>query len=205
AERAVLGAILMEPTALPRAIELLAADEFYKDVHRKIYGAMVRLFERSEPADVLTVTEELKRAGELEEVGGPAALATCMEEAIVATQFAAYAAIVREKAALRDMIRTAHDLMQEELERRRPGLAAGQRRRGLPTCGASRFPRGPTCPTGGRRRRRGRAGPRGRGGCRGRARPPRDRPARGARRRRWRSKGREDLADRERLALRDRR
>src|SRR5919201_3576711 len=85
AERAVLGAVLLEPAILPRAIELLTPDEFYKDAHRKIYAAMLRLFDRSEPADLLTVSEELRRAGQLEEVGGQAALATLMEEATVAT------------------------------------------------------------------------------------------------------------------------
>ena len=116
AERAVLGAVLLEPNIISRAIELLQADEFYKDAHRKIYGAMLRLFERSEPADVLTVTEELKRAGELEEVGGQAALATLMEEATVATQFASYAQIVRDKAQLRELIRVARELTEHGFE-----------------------------------------------------------------------------------------
>jgi replicative DNA helicase len=116
AERALLGAILLEPAILARAIELLGADEFYKDGHRKIYAAMVRLFERSEPADVLTVTEELKRAGELEEVGGQAALATLMEEATVATQFGAYAQIVRDKAQLRELIRVAREITEHGFE-----------------------------------------------------------------------------------------
>jgi replicative DNA helicase len=112
AERAVLGAILLEPQIIPRAIELLKPDEFYKDGHRKIYGAMVRLFDRSEPADALTVAEELRRAGELDDVGGQAALATLMEEATVATQFAAYAQIVRDKAQLRELIRVARELTE---------------------------------------------------------------------------------------------
>jgi replicative DNA helicase len=116
AERALLGAILLEPAILARAIELLGADEFYKDGHRKIYAAMVRLFERSEPADVLTVTEELKRAGELDEVGGQAALATLMEEATVATQFGAYAQIVRDKAQLRELIRVAREITEHGFE-----------------------------------------------------------------------------------------
>jgi replicative DNA helicase len=112
AERAVLGAILLEPQIIPRAIELLNPDEFYKDGHRKIYGAMVRLFDRSEPADALTVAEELRRAGELDDVGGQAALATLMEEATVATQFTAYAQIVRDKAQLRELIRVARELTE---------------------------------------------------------------------------------------------
>lgn len=113
AERAVLGAVLLEPSLLPRAVELLGPEEFYKEGHRKIYAAMLRLFERSEPADLLTVTEELRRAGELDEVGGPATLATLMEEAALATQFATYAVIVREKALLRELIRVGRELVEQ--------------------------------------------------------------------------------------------
>ena len=113
AERAVLGAILLEPAILARAVELLTADEFYKDGHRKIFMAMIRLFERAEAADVLTVSEELRRAGELEEVGGQATLATLMEEAAVATQFTTYAMMVREKALLRELIRVGREMAEQ--------------------------------------------------------------------------------------------
>lgn len=116
AERAVLGAILLEPAILPRAVELLAADEFYKDAHRRIYTVMLGLFERGEPADALTVSEELRREGHLEEVGGQAALATLMEEATVATQFATYAGIVRDKAQLRELIRVAREVVEQGFE-----------------------------------------------------------------------------------------
>lgn len=116
AERAVLGAILLEPAMLHRAVELVSADEFYKDGHRKIYAAMLRLFDRSEPADALTVAEELGRTGELDEVGGPATLATLMEEATVATQFPTYTLIVREKAQLRELIRAGRDLAEQAFE-----------------------------------------------------------------------------------------
>src|SRR5439155_14369113 len=95
AERAVLGCILIEPSVLPRAIELVQPEDFYKEGHRKIFGAMLRLFERSEPADTLTVAEELRRAGALEEVGGQATLAAIREEATVAMQFVFYADLVR--------------------------------------------------------------------------------------------------------------
>jgi len=117
AERAVLGNVLLEPAALlPRAIELLTPEEFFKDGHRKIFAAMVRLFERGEPADVLTVAEELRRAGQLEEVGGQAALATLLEEATVAAQFTTYATIVREKALLRELIRVAREVVEQGFE-----------------------------------------------------------------------------------------
>jgi replicative DNA helicase len=116
AERAVLGAILLEPTVLPRAIEVLLPEDFYKEGHRQIYATMLRLFERSEPTDQLTVAEELRRQGVLEEVGGQTALATLVEEATVSTNFGAYATIVREKALLRELIRVTRELSEKGFE-----------------------------------------------------------------------------------------
>src|SRR4029077_8180955 len=72
AERAVLGAVLLERDSLPKAIELLKPSDFYKEGHRKIFDAMIGLFERNEPVDLLTVSEELRRRTQLEEAGGPA-------------------------------------------------------------------------------------------------------------------------------------
>jgi len=116
AERAVLGAILLEPALLPRAIELLTPEEFYKEAHRKIFAAMIQLFERGEAPDTIMVAETLRRDGVFEEVGGHTLLATLQEEGTVATQFAAYTAIVREKALLREMIRVAREIVEEGYE-----------------------------------------------------------------------------------------
>jgi replicative DNA helicase len=116
AERAVLGCILLEPAILARALEMLTPDEFYKDAHRKIYAAMQRCFDKSEAADVLTVAEELRRAGELDEVGGPATLATLVEDATVSTQFSTYALMVREKGLLRELIRAGREMAEEGFE-----------------------------------------------------------------------------------------
>ena len=116
AERAVLGAILLEPNLLPRAVELLIPEEFYKEAHRKIFAAMVQLFERGEAPDTIMVAETLRRDGVFEEVGGHTVLATLQEEGTVATQFAAYTAIVREKALLREMIRVAREIVEEGYE-----------------------------------------------------------------------------------------
>jgi replicative DNA helicase len=71
-EQAVLGAVLIEPEAIPRAIELLNDDSFYSGKHRKIFSAVMALFERNNPVDLITVSEELKRRGDLEDVGGSA-------------------------------------------------------------------------------------------------------------------------------------
>ena len=118
AERAVLGAILLERESLPKAIELLKADDFYKEGHRKIFDATLALFERNEPVDLLTVSEELKRRAELDEVGGPAALASLVEEAATAAHLLSYGAIVREKALLRDLIRISTEIIGQSYEAR---------------------------------------------------------------------------------------
>src|SRR5205809_1034176 len=76
AERAVLGAILLEGReTLPRVIEVLRPSDFYTEAHRAMYATMLRLFDRGEPVDLITLSEELRRAAQLEFVGGPAALA----------------------------------------------------------------------------------------------------------------------------------
>ena len=118
AERAVLGAILLERESLPKAIELLKPVDFYKEGHRKIFDVTLALFERNEPVDLLTVSEELKRRAELEEIGGPAALASLVEEAATAAHLLSYGAIVREKALLRDLIRIATEIIGQSYEAR---------------------------------------------------------------------------------------
>ncbi len=116
AERAVLGAILLERESLPKALEILKPADFYKEGHRKIFAAMIGLFERSEPVDLLTLTEELRRGGTLDEVGGPAALAALVEEAATAAHLTSYAAIVREKSLLRDLIRISTEIVGQSYE-----------------------------------------------------------------------------------------
>jgi replicative DNA helicase len=120
AERAVLGAILLERESLPKAVELLQALDFYKEGHRKIFHAMLGLFERNEPVDLLTVSEELRRRTELEEVGGPAALAGLVEEAATAAHLLSYWGIVREKAVLRELIRISTEIIGQSYEAREP-------------------------------------------------------------------------------------
>src|ERR671936_3066579 len=85
AERAVLGAVLLEGReALPRVIEVLRATDFYTEAHRAIFEATLRLFDRGEPVDLLTLTEELRRSDQLAFAGGPAALALLVEQASIA-------------------------------------------------------------------------------------------------------------------------
>src|SRR5256886_13585806 len=112
AERAVLGAILLEGReTLPRVIEVLRPSDFYTEAHRAAYATMLRLFDRGEPVDLITLSEELRRADQLEFVGGAAALALLVEQASIAAHLIAYAQIVRDMAALRELIQTSTQLI----------------------------------------------------------------------------------------------
>jgi len=117
AERAVLGAILLEGReTLPRVIELLKASDFYTEAHRLTYQAMLTLFNRSEPVDVLTLTEELRRGDQLEHVGGPAALALLVEQGSISAYLSSYASIVRDMAVLRELIQTSSQIIAQAFE-----------------------------------------------------------------------------------------
>ncbi len=104
AERAVLGAMLLDRDSLSKALDMLKASDFYKEGHRRIFEAMLALFERNEPVDLLTVSEELKHHGALAEVGGPAALAGLVDEGATAANLLTYAAMVRDASVNRQLI-----------------------------------------------------------------------------------------------------
>jgi len=79
AEIATLGSMMIDGTAIERVSEFLAPDDFYREAHRVIYDALIALSSRSEPVDLVTLSEELQRRGKLEEVGGIAYLTTLMD------------------------------------------------------------------------------------------------------------------------------
>ncbi|MEY4374163.1 MAG: hypothetical protein RL760_329, partial [Candidatus Eisenbacteria bacterium] len=81
AERSVLAAMMLDETAIGRAVETLHAKSFYRSAHGKLYEALVALYTNNTRADLITVSEELKKRGELESVGGPAFLAQILEYA----------------------------------------------------------------------------------------------------------------------------
>jgi replicative DNA helicase len=117
AERAVLGAVLMEGRdTLPRVIEVLRPSDFYTEAHRVIYGSMLTLFDRGEPVDVLTLTEELRRGDQLEFVGGPAALALLVEQGSISAYLSSYTSIVRDRAVLRELIQTSSQIIAQAFE-----------------------------------------------------------------------------------------
>jgi replicative DNA helicase len=104
AERAVIGAMLVSETAVAAVAERLAAEDFYSEVHRIIYGAMMRLYARGEPIDQLTLTNELRSVNEFERIGGRPYVFQIVESVPTAANAGRYADIVRGKALLRAII-----------------------------------------------------------------------------------------------------
>lgn len=103
-EAAVLGAMMLEKEALSKVFEVLTAEAFYAEYHLKIFKAMVAMFERSEPVDLITLSEELKRRGDLEIIGGPAYLSELTLKVTSGANVEWHAKIVLEKALMRSLI-----------------------------------------------------------------------------------------------------
>ncbi len=118
AEMSVLGSMMMEEEAIARAIELLDKDSFYQEAHKKIFSAMLDLYERSAAVDLVTFTEELRKRGDLEGVGGAAYLTSLINAVPTAANIEHYAKIVKEKAILRSLINTATQIITESYEDR---------------------------------------------------------------------------------------
>ncbi|MBI3331002.1 MAG: replicative DNA helicase [Candidatus Omnitrophica bacterium] len=113
AEQAVLGAMLLEEDAVIQAAELLEEAAFYKDSHRKIFAALLALYKAHVAVDLVTLTDELKKRGLLDEVGGPSYLATLTSVVPTAANAEHYCRIVKQKHILRDLIRAATHITSE--------------------------------------------------------------------------------------------
>src|ERR687884_463819 len=113
AERAVIGAMLVSETAVAAVAERLAAEDFYSEVHRIIYGAMMRLYTRGDPIDQLTLTNELRSVNEFEKIGGRAYVFQIVESVPTAANAARYAEIVRGRALLREIIEVGSRITED--------------------------------------------------------------------------------------------
>jgi replicative DNA helicase len=111
AERSVLGAILIHNDAFNLAAEVLSAADFYRDAHRRIFDKMTTLNERNDAVDFVTLKEALGKSGELDEVGGPAYVASLADGVPRATNVEYYARIVKEKSTLRSLIYAANKIL----------------------------------------------------------------------------------------------
>ncbi len=116
AERAILGAILLDNALVNQAIELLKPEDFYIPSHRRVFLTMVALSERGSEINSILISEELRRAGELESVGGLTFITNLTYGLPHFTNVAAYAKIVRDKSMLRQLVKAANKITSEALE-----------------------------------------------------------------------------------------
>lgn len=115
AERSVLGSVLLDPAALSFVVPILDQADFFPDTHRRIYGAMLELFQRSAEIDLLTLKEELDKFGAVEKVGGAAYLSALLDAVPDVANVEQYARIVKEKSTLRRLIRAGQRMVREGL------------------------------------------------------------------------------------------
>ncbi|MCX5702505.1 MAG: replicative DNA helicase [Candidatus Omnitrophica bacterium] len=107
AEMAVLGSMLMDENAVSVACESLGRDSFYRDIHKEIFEAIVELYNSNKAVDLITLTDELKRKGVLEQIGGVSALTALVNSVPTAANITHYVSIVKEKSILRTLINNA--------------------------------------------------------------------------------------------------
>src|ERR1700741_678593 len=116
AERSILGAILLDNHALNTAIENVRSEDFFLDQHRRVYVQMIALGESQQAIDLVTLTEELHRRGELEAAGGAPYLSALADGIPRVSNVEHYARIVKEKAILRNLIHATHNIQQRAFE-----------------------------------------------------------------------------------------
>lgn len=116
AEVSVLGGMLIDRDAVARAIEHVNDSMFFRESHRRLFRSMARLFERGDVIDVITVSEDLKKTGELEGIGGLEYLAQLLDAVPTAANIEYHARIVREKALLRRLIDASSQIIRDVYE-----------------------------------------------------------------------------------------
>jgi replicative DNA helicase len=110
AEQSVLGAVLIENNALTRCLDLISAEDFYRESHRKIFRAVLDLFQKNEAIDLVTLTEQLNKSGDLEGVGGVSYLSALVNQVPTAANVVYHSKIVREKALMRALLASCTDV-----------------------------------------------------------------------------------------------
>lgn len=112
AEQAVLGSMLTDKEAVNAAVESLKEDAFYRDDNRIIYQAIVNLYSKSEPIDIITLKDELESMDKFEQVGGYEYLASLPDKVPTTANVQKYIKIVEEKSILRNLIKTANEIIE---------------------------------------------------------------------------------------------
>lgn len=112
AERATLAAMMLDSHAVAAAVQIVTKDDFYKPAHQLIAKGIFRLFDKNEAVDIVTLSEELRRSGDLEKVGGEVYIAELLDAAVTSAHVEFHAEIVREKSLLRRMIEVTGEIAE---------------------------------------------------------------------------------------------
>lgn len=110
AEQCLLGCLMLDKNAIVKVADFVTAQDFYKDTHKEIFQAMIELFEKMEPIDIISISTRLKGKEKLELIGGSAYLTSLINLVPTATHVSNYAKIVREKKVLRDLIQASQEI-----------------------------------------------------------------------------------------------
>jgi len=113
AEQMVLGAVLIENSAIETVSDILSPDDFYKDAHRRIFGIMQEMADRKEAIALITITDALRHGGMLEKVGGASYLSALVGLVPTAANVKYHASIVHDKSALRQLIHASTDIITQ--------------------------------------------------------------------------------------------
>ena len=112
AEQAIIGSMLTDKDAVISAIEILKEEDFYREDNKAVYSAILNLYNRAEPIDIITVKAELESMGKFEQVGGLEYLAELPEKVPTTANAMKYIKIVEEKSTLRRLIKTANEIIE---------------------------------------------------------------------------------------------
>jgi len=118
AERTVLGGILVSNQNLNTVLSVIAPEDFYKDANRRILGRIIALIDKGRPVDLLTLSEELGKAGDLDEVGGASYIASLMDGVPKSLNIEYYAQIIKEKSLLRKLILSSAKIISASYEQK---------------------------------------------------------------------------------------
>jgi len=116
AEQSILGGILLNNESLHSVLEILKASDFYSEAHRRIFSAILDLYDRNEPCDLITLSSILKDKNQLDNAGGMAYLASLVDNVPSSANIVYYARIVKEKSVLRSLIGTATDILNKSYD-----------------------------------------------------------------------------------------
>ena len=116
AEQSVLGAMIVNKEAINTAIEIIRPDDFYKEANKEIFEAIIVLFNKNEPVDLITLSEELKQRGTLENIGGVTYIANLSSSVATTANTKYYCKIVEEKSILRRLILSSDEIMTKAYE-----------------------------------------------------------------------------------------